>query len=100
MKLLLDIHVLLWFLQDDPRLSPIAKAIIENRTNQKLVSIATCWEISIKAGLKKLNLGESASVFLTRELPANNFDLLGVELAHALYVGLRLIWPFSRNGVG
>jgi PIN domain nuclease of toxin-antitoxin system len=85
-KLLLDTHVLLWFLQDDPRLSPIAKSIIENRTNQKLVSIATCWEISIKAGLKKLNIGEPASVFLIRELSANNFELLGVELAHALYV--------------
>src|SRR5580704_9437160 len=86
MTLLLDTHALLWFLEDDVLLVPSAKALIENPTNRKLVSIATCWEIAIKAGLKKLDLGEPAAAFLSRELATNHFDLLGIELAHATFV--------------
>ncbi len=86
MNLLLDTHALLWFLNDDPLLTPSAKALIEDRTNRKLVSIASCWEIAVKVGLRKLDLGESATTFLPRELSTNRFDLLGIELAHATFV--------------
>ena len=75
MILLLDAHALLWFLDADPLLSATAKAMIENPQNHKLVSIATCWEIAIKVGLKKLDLGEPASTFLPRELASNHFDI-------------------------
>ncbi len=86
MNLLLDTHALLWFLNDDPHLAPNAKALIEDRTNRKLVSIASCWEIAVKVGLKKLDLGEPATTFLPRELSTNRFDLLGIELAHVTFV--------------
>jgi PIN domain nuclease of toxin-antitoxin system len=55
-SVLLDTHAILWFLWDDERLSPRAKALIEDADNKKLVSIASCWEIAIKAGLGKLFL--------------------------------------------
>jgi len=84
--LLLDTHALLWFLDDDPPLVPTAKSLIEDPANRKHVSVATCWEIAIKAGLKKLNLGEPATTFLARELATNRFELLGIELAHATFV--------------
>jgi PIN domain nuclease of toxin-antitoxin system len=84
--LLLDAHALLWFLGDDPSLSPTAKALIRDPANHKLVSVATCWEIAIKVGLRKLNLGESATTFLPRELASNGFDLLGIDLTHATFV--------------
>jgi PIN domain nuclease of toxin-antitoxin system len=86
LNLLLDTHSLLWFLDDDPLLSPKAKGLIEDPANRKFVSMATCWEIAIKVGLKKLDLGESATTFLPRELTANQFDLLGIELRHATFV--------------
>ncbi len=86
MNLLLDTHVLLWFFNNDSQLSPTAKALIEAPANQKLVSMASCWEIGIKVGLRKLDLGEPATTFLPRELATNNFDLLGIELAHATFV--------------
>ncbi len=86
MNLLLDTHALLWFLADDPPLTPTAKALIEDPGNRKLVSVASCWEIAIKVALKKLDLGESAKTFLPRELAANGFDLLAIELAHATFV--------------
>lgn len=86
MKLLLDTHTLLWFLADDPQLSPTAKAGIENPLTAKYVSVATCWEIAIKVGLNKLNLGEPASKFLPRELVANHFQLLDIGLSHVTRV--------------
>jgi PIN domain nuclease of toxin-antitoxin system len=84
--LLLDTHVLLWFLAADPQLSPTAKALIEDPSNRKLVSMATVWEIAIKVCLKKLDLGEAATTFLPRELAVNGFDLLAIEMAHATFV--------------
>jgi len=84
--LLLDTHALLWFLKNDPQLSATAKTAIEDPANRKLVSIASCWEIAIKAGLGKLKLGEPATALLSRELPANSFDLLPITLAHATAV--------------
>ena len=86
MNLLLDSHTFLWFVWDDPKLSPSAKALIEDGANRKLVSVASCWEIAIKAGLKRLALGEPATTFLPRELATNGFEVLGIELAHATFV--------------
>ena len=86
MNLLLDTHSLLWFLNEDPHLVPNAKALIEDSLNRKFVSMATCWEIAIKVGLKKLDLGEPVSTFLPRELLVNKFGLLHIELVHALHV--------------
>lgn len=86
MTVLLDTHALLWFLQNDPRLSQIAKSSIEDPVNRKLVSITSCWEIAIKAGLGKIKLAEPAATLLARELPLNNFDLLQIALSHATAV--------------
>jgi PIN domain nuclease of toxin-antitoxin system len=85
-NLLLDTHALLWFLNNDPLLSVTSKGLIEDPANRKFVSIATCWEIAIKVGVRKLDLGEPAATFLPRELASNRFDLLGIELRHATFV--------------
>ena len=85
-NLLLDTHAILWFFWDDPKLSPDAKALIEDADNRKLVSIASCWEIGIKVGLGKLDLGEPSRSFLPRELSYNNFELLPISLKHATMV--------------
>jgi len=53
MRILLDTHVLLWTLADDPHLSKDARKIIEAAT-EIYVSSASYWEIAIKAGLGKL----------------------------------------------
>lgn len=82
-SLLLDTHALLWFVWDDPQLSSTDRAQIETATHRKLISIASCWEIAIKAGLGKLDLGEPSRSFLTREIAVNNFELLPISLEHA-----------------
>ena len=84
--MLLDTHAVIWFWQDDSRLSGTARALIEDSGNRKRVSIATCWEMSIKVGLGKLHLGEPTRPYLERLIVKNHFDLLPISLRHATAV--------------
>lgn len=54
MRLLLDAHVLLWWLAGHPTLGQEARARISDPDNEVLVSAATVWEIAIKRALGKL----------------------------------------------
>jgi PIN domain nuclease of toxin-antitoxin system len=85
-NLLLDSNVFLWFIWDDQKLGAQAKTTIRDPSIKKFVSVASCWEIAIKVGLKKLHLGEAATTFLPRQLAANKFFLLPIDLAHATLV--------------
>jgi PIN domain nuclease of toxin-antitoxin system len=51
LRLLLDTHLALWALTDDPRLSDAARALILDPANEVCVSAASLWEIAIKHGL-------------------------------------------------
>lgn len=81
-RLLLDSHSFLWFVNDDPRLSRTARALIEDPDTQALFSPATVWELSIKAGLGRLNLRPSPVAFFEAQSSANDFTLLPIELRH------------------
>jgi len=85
-SLLLDTHTMLWFFWDDQQLSPQAKALIEDSNNRKLVSIASCWEIAIKVGCRKLDLGEPSRSFLPREIARNRFEVLPISVDHVTMV--------------
>jgi len=52
MKILLDTHALLWFVSNHPNLSPTAAQIISDPANQKIVSVVSLWEITIKVSLR------------------------------------------------
>jgi PIN domain nuclease of toxin-antitoxin system len=52
-KLLLDTHIALWSLTDDPRLSHKARDLILDPDNEVFVSAVTLWEIAIKHGLER-----------------------------------------------
>ena len=56
MRLLLDTHAFLWSLEASDRLSVTARTAIQDGANQKLVSHASLWEITIKVALGKLEL--------------------------------------------
>jgi PIN domain nuclease of toxin-antitoxin system len=99
MNLLLDTHAFLWFCQDDPALSADAKKLIEDPSNRKLVSVASCWEIAIKAGLGKLKLGEPSATYIPAALARTGFELLPISVAHATGVELLPLHhrdPFDR----
>ena len=79
MRLLLDTHVLLWWLTDDARLGLPARVLIREPENLVFVSAATIWEIRIKQGIGKLELGAQFEEQLARE----PFEHLSVTHAHA-----------------
>jgi len=56
MKLLLDTHTFLWFVNDNPKLSNRLKDLIEDTNNVSYLSVASLWEMSIKFNLGKLML--------------------------------------------
>jgi len=83
MRVLLDTHILLWALADDPRLSSKARKLIENAA-EIYVSAATLWEMAIKIGLGKLDvdLDEIREYFLESgfiELPVTSEHVIGVR---------------------
>ncbi|TDE14527.1 type II toxin-antitoxin system VapC family toxin [Dyadobacter psychrotolerans] len=56
MKYLLDTHTLVWAMIDRGKLSPKVSGILEEPSNEVLVSTISFWEISLKFSLGKLNL--------------------------------------------
>ena len=82
MEILLDTHLLLWWLADDPRLSDKARQLIADPSHTLIASAATAWEIAIKQGLGKLKTeGE-----LEKEILEQGFAVLPVTFAHAAEV--------------
>lgn len=86
MRLLLDTHAFLWFILADARLSSKARTLIEDGTNEILLSAASHWEIAVKVCVGKLILAEPFSVLIPREIRQNNLRLLPIELTHTAMV--------------
>ncbi|MBS4022353.1 MAG: type II toxin-antitoxin system VapC family toxin [Dethiobacter sp.] len=87
MMALLDTHVFLWWITDDPRLSEQAGNIISNSENRLFYSAASGWETAIKAGLDKLILKEgNLHDFLYEQMEINDIAPLPVQMNHALHV--------------
>ena len=62
MKLLLDTHAIIWFVEGDGFLSILARKAIENPNNIKYISIISFWEMMIKINLGKLEMKMDFSV--------------------------------------
>jgi PIN domain nuclease of toxin-antitoxin system len=82
-RILLDTHILLWWLADDPLLPSRAAAIIGDPDTEVVVSAATAWEISIKKAAGRLEAPDD----LLDALHANEFDTLVITAEHAITAG-------------
>jgi PIN domain nuclease of toxin-antitoxin system len=82
MKLLIDTHVLLWWLDDPAILSKAARDAITDSANDVLVSAAVVWEIVIKTGLGKLAIPPD----FEKAVQQCGFRYLPVHAAHALAI--------------
>jgi len=98
-KLLLDTHVVLWSATAPDRLPPEARSMLEDGSNDVLVSVVTAWEIAIKQSLGKLELAGIAEHWLPAVLKRSGFEVAELSLAAALRVR-GLPWhhrdPFDR----
>jgi len=84
MGILLDTHVLLWWLADDKRLGKEARRLIADPSDTIFVSAATAWEIVIKQALGKLKFEGD---LLDAQVDAQGFERLPVHFKHAAAVG-------------
>jgi PIN domain nuclease of toxin-antitoxin system len=94
MSLLLDTHVVLWWLTDDPTLSDDIKTRLDHDPDV-YVSAATVWEVTIKQAAGKLT--EPAD--LPERIHGSGFAELAISSEHAIAAGrLPLIHtdPFDR----
>lgn len=84
MNLLLDTHTLIWFSEgDSKKLSSKARNAIENKGNEKSVSMVTFWEIAIKASLGKLILRRELRE-LIKFVDEHRFNVLPIKTDHTL----------------
>jgi PIN domain nuclease of toxin-antitoxin system len=67
---------------DDPQLSKTAKAEIEDPANDIELSPASYWEIAIKIALGNYALPEPYQPFMERQIAANQFRVLPIEIRH------------------
>lgn len=86
MNLLLDTHILLWWLADDPLLGERHRRAIADARNRVWVSAASAWEVAIKSALGRLALPGPAAEVLPAALAENDFTPLPISVEHALRV--------------
>jgi PIN domain nuclease of toxin-antitoxin system len=84
MKLLIDTHILLWWLSDDTKLPGNARQLISTPDNAIFVSHASLWEIQIKAMAGKLSANLQNII---QQLPENIFQQLPIHANHLLTLG-------------
>jgi len=81
-NLLLDTHVLLWWLDDHPALTTSCRSAMADGNNLVFVSAAVIWEIRIKQALGKLKIPSAFREILDQQ--SFNWLSITVEHAHAL----------------
>lgn len=98
MSYLLDTQILLWALQNNPKLSQQAKNIISDENSELFFSSVSIWEVAIKLGNGYTD-GLLEPIFFYNTLLSENFIELTVNSIHASEVlKLPLIHkdPFDR----
>lgn len=98
MKILLDTHTFLWFINDSPELSSSAADLLESDVDL-LLSTASLWEIAIKVSLNKLTLPDSYEQFIPQQITLNNIEILTITFDHLTVVSRLTFYhrdPFDR----
>lgn len=85
MNLLLDTHIALWAITDNPKLPKKARDMIESSKSSVWISAATVWEIAIKHSLGRGDMPVSSQDAL-RYFRESGYRFLPVEPEHAAAV--------------
>ena len=95
MRLLLDTHVLIWWLEGGKNITPKVQDQISRPNNDVFISAASAWEIAIKKNSGKLKTPDD----LEEQIKRHAFTPLPIELSHALRAGALPLHhrdPFDR----
>ena len=82
MRILLDTHIYLWWLQDHPNLSKSARVRIV-AASRVYISSASIWEATIKTSIGKLKVDVNQ---LVMEIANSGFEELPISAKHAAMV--------------
>ena len=99
MRLLLDTHIFLWWLFDDPAMPKRIRELLKNVENEAFVSVASVWEIATKYRLGKLPQAAAVAENVPPWIRRAGFIPLHMSPEHAQLAG---IWdvdhrdPFDR----
>lgn len=85
--MLLDTHIFLWWLFDDPRLSQPLRLTMGDTTQSILVSSASVWEIATKYRLGKLNEAGTVAKNVPKWIEQAGFSALPITPEHAQLAG-------------
>jgi PIN domain nuclease of toxin-antitoxin system len=93
-RLLLDTHALYWYIEGDPQLTVTAQTLIQDRTNEVLISPASYWVLAIKISVGKWRLNRTYEEFIDLGLNQYGFQVLPILPTHtAKVIGL----PFHHK---
>lgn len=87
MRLLLDTHAFLWWVNDSRKLSRRARSAISNQQTECFLSLASCWEMAIKVSTGKLELPTGVERFVQEQLAVNRIRELPIQLRHTARAG-------------
>ncbi len=82
MRVLVDTHVFLWWVEGDRALPAKARSALADPDNECLLSLASVWELAIKISLGKLRLALPVRRYVAEHVAANGFQLLDIGLSH------------------
>ena len=103
MDILLDTHILLWSINDDPRLTEKAKNLIFSKDNTLYYSIISMWEVAIKHMKNSNKMSTSGREFMHyceeagfRKLPIDDRHIIELETLRRLEDAPYHNDPFDR----
>jgi PIN domain nuclease of toxin-antitoxin system len=81
-KLLLDTHAFLWFIEGNDKLSDEAKRLIEEDGNTRFLGVGSLWEMAIKVSIGKLEVPLPFTRLVREHVEGNAIEQLAVEAEH------------------
>jgi PIN domain nuclease of toxin-antitoxin system len=84
MSVLLDTHTFLWALTDESKLSDRVRKLLPNA--ETWLSVASLWEILIKAQIGKMPLPQPTGPFVMSKLRSNGVQILPVTADQVLRI--------------
>ncbi len=92
--MLLDTHIFLWWLFDDPKLPAGIKRFVKDKNNAVFVSAASVWEIATKFRLGKLPDAAEVAKNVPEWIIRAGFESMPVTAEHAQLAGA---WDISHR---
>jgi PIN domain nuclease of toxin-antitoxin system len=86
MRVLLDTHTFIWMADSPEKLSRRARVICEEE-GSLVLSVASVWELAIKARLGRLTFAESIETWVLRQTPIGGISILPILVPHAIRAG-------------